>query len=67
MWGYLDYPRADLWMGGSTVNPYVRGTALTTSGLVGVIILMSLILLSNLYLALTEGAFDATEESTYVS
>ena len=49
------------------MNPYVRGTVLTTSGLVGVIILMSLILLSNLYLALTEGAFDATDESTYVS
>ena len=49
------------------MNPYVRGTVLTTSGLVGAIILMSLILLSNLYLALVDGAFDVTEESTDVS
>ena len=49
------------------MNPYVRGTVLTTSGLVGAIILMSLILLSNLYLALADGALDITEESTNVS
>lgn len=41
------------------MNPYVRGSVLTTSALIGVLLLGAAYLLVNLFLSFSEGGFEA--------